>query len=79
MRHDVQRHDTPLLEIEYVWDRMFDIETTEERRALQSGASALVAQAYYQTARGRGPFGGRCKDGGGGRVGGRDNGDTNEN
>ena len=29
---------TPAPEIEYVWDKMFDMETTEKRRAAQSGA-----------------------------------------
>ena len=35
--------------IQYLWDRMYDIESTERKRALQSGASGMAAEAevYY--------------------------------
>ena len=50
--------ETPAPGIEYVWDRMFDIETTEKRRAVHSGASGMVAEIYYRS-KGRGSFRGR--------------------
>ena len=59
---------TPAPEIEYVWDRMYDIETTEMRRAAQSGASAWAGEVYYQSTRGRGSVRGRGRGNtGGGR------------
>ena len=57
---------------------MFDIETTELRRALESGAPILMREEYYETTRGRGSFGERARDGGGGCEGGRDDRGINE-
>ena len=61
---DVRRESyfagTPAPGIQYVWDRMFDIETIEMRRAVQSGAPRMVAGVYYQS-KGRGLFRGRGK------------------
>ena len=63
---------TPAPTIEYVWDRMFDSETTQIRRSTQSVSSR--AESYYQT-RGRssGFYRGRSRGGdqGGARGGNR--------
>ena len=61
--------------IDFVWDRMFDIETTEKRRASQSEGTSMMGEAYFQ-ARGRGTFRGRGR---GNRGGGRGGGETNQN
>ena len=64
----------PQPDIHYVWDKMFDIETTEKRRAPHSGALAMATEAYYQTSRGRGSLRGRergCRGEGGTRGGGK--------
>ena len=59
----------PVPNINYVWDRMYDIESTEKRRAVQYGASALGAKGYQGTrGRGRGNQGGRRGGFGGRRV-----------
>ena len=62
-KYDILRESyfaqTPAPEIEYVWDRMYDIETTEKRRAAQTGSSAMIGEVYYQTTRGRGSARGR--------------------
>ena len=73
---------TPAPGIQYLWDRMYDIESTERKRALQSGASGMAAEAevYYQSARGRGNFRGRGRRGSyGGRGAGRGNEEKSEN
>ena len=57
----------PAPRIENVWDGMYDIETTQKRRVVQSGAPGMGGESYYQTkrgfggsrGRGRGVFGGR--------------------
>ena len=36
----------PVPDIDYVWDRMYDIESTKKRRAVQYGAFALGAEGY---------------------------------
>ena len=36
----------PVPDIDYMWDRMYDIELTEKRRAVQYGAFALGAEGY---------------------------------
>ena len=51
----------PVPDIDYVWDRMYDIESTEKRRAVQYEASAFGGEGY-QGARGRGNFGGRGRE-----------------
>ena len=51
------------LGIQFLWDRMYDIESTERKRALQAGASGMAAEVYYQSARGRGNFRGRGRRG----------------
>ena len=56
---------TPTLTIEYVWHRMFDIETTEKRRAIQSRVFAMFGEGCYIT-RGRGSFRGRGRGSGSG-------------
>ena len=56
--------------IEYVWNRMYDHEATEKRRAIQSGASAMAADTYY-VSRGGGSIRNRGRGrSGGSRVGG---------
>lgn len=57
--------------VDYIWDRMFDIETTEKRRAEERGYTALIGEGYYQSTRGRGFFRGRARDARGGLGGGR--------
>lgn len=61
---------TPPPGIDYLWDRMFDIETTEKRRAVQNGASALAAELYYMNLRGQGSSRGRGRGRGGSSSGG---------
>ena len=62
--------------IDYIWDRMLDIEATEKRRAAQSGASCHSAEVYYQgRGRGGGSFRGRGRGSLGNRGSGR--GETN--
>lgn len=62
MKYDVLRESyfaqTLALGLEYIWDRMFDIETTQKRRAIQSGAPGMVVEIYYQL-KGRVSFRGR--------------------
>ena len=53
-------------DINFIWTRMHDIETTQKRRAAESGASALAAETYYQNRGGRGASSSR-----GGRGAGR--------
>ena len=53
---------TPAPGIQYIWDRMYDIEGQEKKRALQSGESGT--EAYYQSSRGRGNFGAGGRRGG---------------
>ena len=71
-KYDILRESyfaqTPAPAIDYIWERMYDIETTEKRRALQSGA-AMAAGAYYQSTRGRGSFRGRGRGNFSGRGG----------
>ena len=57
--------------ISFVWDRSFDIETTDKRRATQnSEAAAFSADIFYESRRGRG--GGRGRgEGGRGEVPGK--------
>ena len=58
---------TPEPSIDYIWDRMFDIETTQIRRSSQ--AVSTRAEGYFQTrGRGSGTFRGRSR--GGNRGGG---------
>ena len=57
---------TPAPTVDFVWDRIFDIESTEKRRAAQAGGSGMLGDEYYVT-KGRGNFKGRVR----GRVGGR--------
>ena len=61
---------TPAPPIDYIWDRMYDIESTKKRWALQSGASAMAIEIYYQPTRGRGSFRGRGRGNLSGRSGG---------
>ena len=71
---------TPAPGIQYIWDRMYDIESQEKKRALQSGASGMAAEALYQSARGRGNFRGRGRRGNyGGRGAGRGSEEKSEN
>ena len=56
--------------IQFLWDRMYDIDSLEKKRALQSEASGMLAEVYYQSARGRVNFRGRGR-GRGGSYGGR--------
>ena len=73
-KYDISRESffaqIPAPTIEYVWDRMFDIETTEKRTAIQSRASAMFGECYYIT-RGCGSFRGRGRGSGSGRGTGR--------
>ena len=66
--------------IDFIWDRMFDIESTEKRRAAQSGGSGMMGSGdgYYFT-RGRGSFRGRGGTSGRGRVAGRGSESRTEN
>ena len=34
--------------IQFLWDRMYDIDSLEKKRALQSEASGMLAEVYYQ-------------------------------
>ena len=63
--------------IQFLWDRMYDIDSTERKRALQAEASGMLAEVYYQSSRGRGNFRGRGR-GRGGSFGGRGTGRSNE-
>ena len=82
-KYDILRESyfaqTPAPPIEYIWDRMYDIETTEKRRALQSGASAMATEVYYQSTRGRGSFRGRGRGNFSGRGVGRGSEGKSEN
>ena len=62
--------------IDYVWDRLLDIELTAKRKGKQGGGSAhlgeVEVEGYYQGGtRGRGSFRGRGRGRAGGRIGGR--------
>ena len=57
--------------INYIWGRMYDIETTRNQRAEERGASALAGEVYYQSTKGRGIYRGRGKGVRGGLGGGR--------
>lgn len=54
---------TPAPGIQYIWDRMYNIESTERKRASHSEASMMAAEVYYQFARGRGNFRGKGRRG----------------
>ena len=43
----------PAPRIQFLWDRMYDIDGMEKKRALQSEASGMLAEVYYHSARGR--------------------------
>ena len=64
---------TPAPNISYLWSRMFDMESTQKKRAAQSEAAGLRAEVLYQTrGGGRGGSGSRGRGrtgGGGGRTG----------
>ena len=49
--------------IQYLWERMYDIESQEKKRAIQEDAAGTGAGVYYQSGRGQGNSRGR-----GGRV-----------
>ena len=71
---------TPAPGIRYVWDRMYNIESQEKKRAQQAEASGMGAGVYYQSVRGRGNFRGRGRRGTfGGRGVGRGNEEKSEN
>ena len=59
--------------IDYIWDRMLDIEATDNRRAAQSGATSHSAEVYYQ---GRGRGGSSFRGRGRGSLGNRGSGRT---
>ena len=78
-KYDILREayytQTPAPTIEFVWDRMLDIENTEKRRAAQSGGQGMMGfgDGYYVT-RGRGNSfrgRGRASNRGGNFQGGR--------
>ena len=55
---------TPAPNIDYIWDIMFDIETTLNRRLAQSGVDGMRSEGYFRTrGRGGGTFRGRSKVG----------------
>ena len=47
--------------ITFLWDRLYDIETTDKRHVVESGASTMAGEAYYQHSKGRGRGRGRGK------------------
>ena len=57
--------------IDYIWDRMLDIEATENRRAAEDGGSSYNAEVYYQ---GRGRGGSSFRGRGRGSLGNRGSG-----
>ena len=73
-KYDILREtffaQTPAPTIDFVWDRMFGIETTEKRRAVQAGGSEMFGDGYYIN-KGRGNFRGRGRGRAGGRGQGR--------
>ena len=60
---------TPAPTIDYIWSRMFDIETTQNRRLAQDEVAGLRAEVYFQS-RGRGGTSYRGRGRGGNRGGG---------
>ena len=66
---------TPAPNINYIWDRMFDIESNQIRRSAQHEAAGMRAESYFQT-RGRGGSTFRGRSRGGNRGGGSGRGEV---
>lgn len=53
LKESFHARDVPA-DIDYIWAQMYDIASTQKRRAEESGASAMAAEVYYGNQRGRG-------------------------